>query len=205
MTNNKSPMNANKLSDVSLIRAQTRLLKLHSKLKRKGGWRAVQKYLGLKNISYAFEFVTKGKLSNNPEIRAVLLSGKPWRERKPMAMNPFMQRLEYVMKRWHLGKGKAIKKWDLLVEIYGSYAIEDRSNNNPYDRELRSMIEGLNHDHGGLICSTPDVGYFWASSLNEGLDAVQHSTLRAAHQMENARHLETNLQREFGGQLTMEV
>jgi hypothetical protein len=205
MANNKKPSLGTSWDDLEHLRAKTRLLKLYSKYKRKGGWRGVQKYLKLPNVSYAFEFVTKGKLPGNPDIRKVLLRGRPARERKSKDMNPLMERLEYLMRQWHVGMDKAIKKKDLLVEIYGPYAVEDQSYNNPYDRELRNMIEELNHDHNALICSTPSDGYFWASSLSEGLSAVEASTRRAATQMDNAHHLERNLKQAFGGQLSMEV
>jgi hypothetical protein len=191
--------------DLDILHAKTRLKRLYEKLKKKGGWRAVAKQIKVPNVRYVYNFVIHNKLPINPEIRVALLRARPARERKPKDMNPLMQRLEYLMRQWHVGMDKAIKKKDLLVEIYGPYAVEDQSYNNPYDRELRNMIEELNHDHNALICSTPSDGYFWASSLSEGLSAVEASTRRAATQMDNAHHLERNLKQAFGGQLSMEV
>ena len=55
-----------------------------------------------------------------------------------------------------------------------------------------------------VICSTPADGYFWASSLREGQEAVSHLEKRARTQLDNTSHLRRNLQRKFGGQLTLE-
>jgi hypothetical protein len=203
MTNNNVPSDVNQEDDPKTLLAQNRLLKLYSKLKRKGGWRAVADRLGIKNVSYVHRFALHGELPNNPEIRQALLRGRAVQERKPEDMDEMMQRLQYVMSTWHVGKEKAIKKRDLLTEIFGEGAGKNESYNNPYDRKLRSMIEELNHDHGGLICSTPDAGYFWASSLTEGLDAVEASNRRAVTQLDNAKHLERNLKNQFGGQLEL--
>jgi len=194
------PSAAKLKDDAKVELAKTRLLKLKSEHK---SWHRVADYLGI-NVRYVWEFYWKGMLPSNVDIRRILMSGKP-ADKEIKEMDPLMQRLHYVLSTWHVGKGKAIKKRDLLKEIFGDYAAQDESYNNQYDRRLRSMIEELNHDHEGLICSTPDAGYFWAGSLSEGLSAVEQNTRRAATQMDNAHRLERNLKQKFGGQLEMKV
>ncbi len=196
--------------DQKSLRAVSRLKRRHRQLARKGGFRALadEVFRGLVNVkpnmSYVYEFVMNGKLPANEEIREKLLTfGTKPQEKKPMDI--LQQKLFDTMRFYHVGEGKSIKKRDLLKEIYGPDAAADESYNNPNDRRLRQAIEEINHDHEGLICSSPDAGYFWASSLSEGLEAVDASTRRAATQMENASHLKRNLQRAFGGQLRMEV
>ena len=109
-------------------------------------------------------------------------------------------KLTNILKQ-HRGVKNAIKKRDLLKEMFGIETAEDESYNNVDDRKLREMIEELNNEHGGLICSSSTAGYYWAEDLKEGLAAVEAAKRRAATQMHNASSLEKNLQDAFGGQL----
>ena len=119
-------------------------------------------------------------------------------------MDELKARLIWLMRGRHCGQGKAIKKRDLLVELYGGYAAEDESYNNAYDRTLRATIEEINQE-GGLICSSASGGYWWAESLDDGLEAAERNMNRALTQLENARRLEKNLKAEFGGQLMLKM
>lgn len=198
--NNKQESAAILKADAKVAQAVNRILKL--KIKH-GGWRGVQEYLGLTNVSYAYKFAMHGELSNNPDVRRILMKGRP--DPKEKTMDPLMQRLEFMLKTYHVGKNQAIKKDALLKEVWGGYAAADKSYNNLYDRKLRGMIEDLIHNHEALICSSPDAGYWWASSLPEGLEVAEKALERAGHQMDNAHHLERNLKQKFGGQLEMKV
>ena len=120
-------------------------------------------------------------------------------------MNINEQQLLNLMRYFHVGKDRAIKKRELLREIFGLEAAHDESYNNPFDRKLREMIEHLNHDCGALIFSSSDAGYFWASSLDEGLHALEEPERRARTQLDNVNHLKHNLQRIFGGQMKMGI
>lgn len=111
-------------------------------------------------------------------------------------------RLIWLMTCRHRGQVNAIKKRDLLVELYGNYAAEDESYNNAYDRKLRGMIEEINQE-GGLVCSSASGGYWWAESLDDGLGAAERNMNRAFTQLENARRLVKNLKDEFGGQMVL--
>lgn len=116
----------------------------------------------------------------------------------------FKAKLIHLMKTFHAGQGRAAKKKDLLVELYGGYAAEDESYNNAYDRTLRGTIEEINQE-GGLICSSASDGYWWAESLDDGLEAAERNKKRALTQLENARRLEKNLRDEYGGQLALRL
>ncbi len=39
-------------------------------------------------------------------------------------------------------------------------------------RELRETMQRINREHGGLICSNPNQGYWWAANLEERLKVV---------------------------------
>ena len=110
-------------------------------------------------------------------------------------------RLKLLMRNYHLGQDKAIRKRELLAELYGPTKAKDESTNNPYDREMRSMIEQINAEDNGLICSDSTHGYWWAASLSDGLPAAEKNVARALTQYGNAKHLEENLHKAFGGQL----
>jgi DNA-binding winged helix-turn-helix (wHTH) protein len=102
----------------------------------------------------------------------------------------------------HQGQGKAVKKRDLIVALWGEEAARDESYNSRYDRSLRGMIEAINQE-GGLVCSSPKHGYWWASSLEDGLPAAESLKGRALTQLENANRLVENIKAEFGGQLRL--
>lgn len=108
----------------------------------------------------------------------------------------------YLMKARHTGVKSAAHKKQLLQEVYGDDIAEDESYNNRFDRYLRNMIEEINQE-GGLICSSPREGYWWAASLKDGLDATEKNKGRALTQLENANKLIENLKTEFGGQLDL--
>jgi len=111
-------------------------------------------------------------------------------------------KLIHLMTEFHTGEPKAAKKKKLLVELFGEGAEVDESYNNPLDRELRSLIEEIIQE-GGLICSSPSRGYWWAESLKDGLTAAERNKKRALTQLRNAEKLEDNLQAAFGGQLPL--
>lgn len=111
------------------------------------------------------------------------------------------QRLFMVMQS-HQGIKRAIKKWDLVTAVYGPGAAVDRSSNNKYDRSLRALIEETNSE-GGMICSSPSAGYWWADSLDDGLPAAEALEGRALTQLTNARHLLQNIKTRYGGQMRL--
>jgi hypothetical protein len=111
-------------------------------------------------------------------------------------------RLVHILKNYHVGQGKAIKKRDLLREVFGDEAAKNESYNNLDDRALRDMMNKAN-DEGALICSSSRLGYWWAADLKDGLASVYENRARAETQFKNTRQLEANLEREFGGQLGM--
>jgi hypothetical protein len=59
--------------DPKIVRAQKRLQRLHKRLRRKGGWRAVQLTIGSGNVSYVYDFAAHGILPANLHEREVLL------------------------------------------------------------------------------------------------------------------------------------
>lgn len=111
-------------------------------------------------------------------------------------------RLTHLLKSRHAGKERAAKKSELLTEMWGAEASADRSYNNQYDRSLRDMIDELNQC-GAVICSDSSRGYWWATSLEDGLPAARQKISRGVTIMEGGKRLEQNLMSVYGGQLEL--
>lgn len=109
-------------------------------------------------------------------------------------------RLVFLMQNYHVGQRKAIKKRDLLKEVFGDAADQNESYNNMQDRQIRDAINKANEE-GALICSSARHGYWWAADMSDGIGAVEENKSRALTQLANVSTLEKNLQREYGGQL----
>ena len=111
-------------------------------------------------------------------------------------------RLLHILTHRHIGQAQAVKKADLLVEMFGPEAAVDKSYNNQYDRSLRAMIEELIQG-GQPICSSPTDGYWYAASLEDGLPAADRAKSRALTQLHNAERLEKNIVETYGGQMSL--
>ena len=111
-------------------------------------------------------------------------------------------RLLYILTHRRVGQSKAVKKADLLVEMFGPEAAADKSYNNQYDRSLRAMIEELIQG-GQPICSSPTDGYWYAASLEDGLPAAERAYSRAMTQLYNAARLKKNILETYGGQMSL--
>lgn len=200
MKNNRTTFGAILKDDITTVQAKRRLWKRYGELRQSGGYRALADEVGM-NQMYVWEFMTHGMLPSNEELKELLLNWRPAESRKELKpMDKMMQKLHDTIKFEHVGAEKGIKKKELLRKLYGESAAADESYNNVQDRQLRKMIESLNHDHGALICSSPKCGYFWPSTLSEGLQTVERLEKRARKQLSNTGHLERNLKLVFGGQ-----
>lgn len=110
-------------------------------------------------------------------------------------------RLRKILRERHCGKENAVKTDALLMELFKEPQAGFHYGN-LYGRALRAMIEDLNN-HGDIICSDTAHGYWWASSLEDGLPAAKARLKRAGTQFKNARKLTDNLRRHFGGQIDL--
>lgn len=64
------------------------------------------------------------------------------------------KRLERIFAA-HQGKDKAIKRWDLVIEVFGAGADLPRNDTNTQDRQVRDAVERL-RNHGWLILNLND-------------------------------------------------
>ena len=56
---------------------------------------------------------------------------------------------------WHQGKERAIKRWDLVIAIFGAGSDIPRTDANGHDRQIRDGVERL-RNHGVLILNLND-------------------------------------------------
>jgi hypothetical protein len=111
----------------------------------------------------------------------------------------YLAEVTRVMKQSHLGRENAAKLQTLADEILGikpdaqGYANETRT--------LRRAFEIINTEYGGLVVSDTERGYWYASSLNDGLDAVDALKSRAKTILSNAHKVESNIINAYGGQM----
>ena len=68
------------------------------------------------------------------------------------------EQLDEVLKKLfalHQGKANAIKRWDLVIKVFGAGADLPRTDANNYDRQIRESVERL-RNHGVLILNLND-------------------------------------------------
>ena len=109
------------------------------------------------------------------------------------ADDALLERLIDILRANHRGQGRAVNSADLVLELYGPISPRGA------DRTIRDAVEKINNA-GGLVCSSPASGYWWAASLEDGLPAAQKKLHRAEVQVVNAKRLANNLEMSFGQQ-----
>lgn len=68
------------------------------------------------------------------------------------------EQLDHILKQFfalHLGKANAIKRWDLVILVFGAGSDLPRTDANGYDRQIRDSVERL-RNHGILILNLND-------------------------------------------------
>ena len=114
----------------------------------------------------------------------------------------FIYEVSNCMKKKHLGQENAAKLGELLEELFGlsERGVKDAAYYNS-GRVLRKAFETINQEYGGMVVSDTERGYWYASSLNDGLDAVEKNRSRARKILENAHQVEANILSAYGGQM----
>ena len=83
------------------------------------------------------------------------------------------EQLDEVLKQLfhlHQGKANAIKRWDLVIKVFGAGSDLPRTDANGYDRQIRDSVERL-RNHGVLILNLNDGrGRYLAANEGEYLE-----------------------------------
>ena len=112
------------------------------------------------------------------------------------------QRLLNLFLTQFCGNHRAGKKRDFLKAMYGNGVASDESYNNSHDRAFRLMVDALIED-GYPICSSSGDGYWYGTSITDGMASVKEGYSRANAIRERADKLEKNLLEKYGGQFGM--
>jgi hypothetical protein len=107
--------------------------------------------------------------------------------------------LAYLIQSRHFGRENSAHGYQIVKELWGEEAAQDKTYNSRYLRSLRVMIEEAIND-GALICSDSTAGYWWASSTKD-VEAAERNVKRALTQKQNAEQLIKNIKKVYGGQL----
>jgi hypothetical protein len=103
---------------------------------------------------------------------------------------------------FHKGKDKRISRWELVERIFGREAAANRSNNNSYDRKIRSMIE-KNRDSYLIVSSSGLSGYWLAADLDDVELIAQEYVDRSRKMEERARNIRRRGRDQFGSQIPL--
>lgn len=121
-----------------------------------------------------------------------------WIERR--ANNPeLIAEVMRVLKTRHQGRKQAATKGTLIFELFGIGRGDAEYETT--ERMFRRCVELADAEHGGLIVSDAVAGYWWAESLDDGLEPAEKNMLRARTIHDNAKKLVENLKAEYGGQM----
>jgi len=107
-----------------------------------------------------------------------------------------------LLKCRHFGHDCLINKWDMVQDIFGSDATQDRTYNNTNERRMRLAIAEL-RKAGYPICSDSAGGYWYAGTLDEVLAAAGELEARAKDLFETAEAMKQKARLEFGPQMKL--
>lgn len=102
----------------------------------------------------------------------------------------------------HRGKENRISRWQLVEMVFGREAAANRSNNNPFDRRIREVIEKF-RDIDLIISSSSADGYWLAASMNDIEEIAQEYVNRSRKMEEKARNLRRRGAEVFGPQIPL--
>jgi hypothetical protein len=103
---------------------------------------------------------------------------------------------------FHKGKANAVSRWQLVEQVFGREAAANRSNNNPFDRQIRIVIEKY-RDIDFICSSSGQAGYWIAESMEDVEIIIQDYENRSRTMEEKARNLRKRGIETFGPQIAL--
>jgi len=103
---------------------------------------------------------------------------------------------------FHKGRENRISRWELVEKIFGREAAADRSNNNPFDRQIRSAIEKY-RDIDFIVSSSGFAGYWLAADMKDIETIAQEYVDRSRVMEQKARNLRERGEKQFGPQMPL--
>lgn len=103
---------------------------------------------------------------------------------------------------FHKGQANSISRWQLVERVFGREAAADRGNNNPFDRQIRAVIEKY-RDIDLIVSSSGSTGYWLAADMDDIHTIADEYENRARQMEEKARNLRKRGIERFGGQMSL--
>lgn len=103
---------------------------------------------------------------------------------------------------FHKGKDNAVSRWELVTRIFGQEAAANRGNNNPFDRQIRQVIEQY-RETDLIVSSSSGAGYYLAADMNDIEVIAGEYDRRSVKMLETARNLRKRGMEKFGGQMEL--
>jgi len=109
--------------------------------------------------------------------------------------------VRYILSK-HIGKGNRVSRWELVERILGREAAANRTNNNPFDRRVRDVIEKF-RDIDLIVSSSSADGYWLAEDMND-IELIAEEYVKRSRKMEEkARNLRRRGTEKFGSQIPL--
>lgn len=102
----------------------------------------------------------------------------------------------------HIGREKAISRWELVERIFGREAAADRGNNNPFDRMIRDIIAKYRVEDL-IVSSSNGAGYWLASNQDEINLIADEYEKRSKDMLMKASQLRKRGMEKFGPQMKL--
>jgi len=109
--------------------------------------------------------------------------------------------VRYILSK-HLGKENPVSRWELVERVFGRDAAANRGNNNPFDRQIREIIEKYRVDD--LIVSSSNGAGYWLAVNQAEVDIIADEfEKRSKNMLDKASKLRRRAIEKFGPQMEL--
>ncbi len=118
-----------------------------------------------------------------------------------MTQQEIEMQVRYILSK-HIGKDNPVSRWELVERIFGREAAANRGNNNPFDRQIREIIEKYRVEDL-IVSSSNGAGYWLAANQEEiGIIADEYEK-RSKNMLLKASQLRKRGLEKFGPQMKL--
>lgn len=111
------------------------------------------------------------------------------------------RQVRYILSK-HIGKENPVSRWELVERIFGREAAANRGNNNPFDRQIREVIEKFRVEDL-IVSSANTAGYWLADSMEEIAIIADEYEKRSKNMLMKASLLRKRGMEKFGPQMKL--
>lgn len=109
--------------------------------------------------------------------------------------------VRYILSK-HIGKENPVSRWELVTRIFGQEAAANRGNNNPFDRQIREIIEKYRVEDL-IVSSSNGAGYWLAANQTEIEIIADEYEKRSKNMLTKASQLRKRGVEKFGPQMPL--